>query len=332
MIDSVKLMIPVEELPENYKLTLKNLLKYQEILKENGQINFRGWIDNMWITATNRNLIITGSLTRYALGDNLRHAEKSQLIDAVIDLSDKLKTDLLQAPVKRVDIAGNLRTIKPVNQYYNFLVDLIGFDRNELQHGLVFQNKNNGKYVHFYNKIQHMKEDRRGKKDGDFFDQNILRFETKFFSEGVNRLLKTRNPTMSNVFENYDLFILEWFNTFSSITKKSDVLELPPAIFTERNEWDRYWEIKGIEDKGGLQSILKIISEAQANGRFTGHKDQASLLKRRMKDLMSKPSLTKPSMLMTELEEKIAMIAAFSHDQLADFVSPEYIEEENKIN
>lgn len=310
MIDTIRLVKEVSQLPFGFEKRLHEVMDQQQLtlkdLKSDKPVElYLGKIGGMTITFNRNKLTILGSLTTLVTGSNLKFADKAQIIEGIIGLEGLLEFSLKDARVTRLDVAGNIVTKNPILEYCKCLLDINKFNRYEQPTGVVF--KNDTTYLQFYDKIEEMRS-KRHSIDTAFIHHNILRYECKLYADVFKRLIKNRRPTLVQVLENYDLFVEEWRRLFQSINKRRDSLGFPPEIFTEKLEFDRALEIIGINTVGGLGSILKIIDEAKAKEYFTGHKDQATLLKKRMKTLMERPLLTKKTDLVSELELKINLI------------------------
>ena len=156
MIDTIKIKIQKEELPDNYNRFLDSILDdKEETRKENGLSSIRGRVKNFRISIDDRELVLEGSLTKYAIGDNLKSADKEQLEKAIQDLGNELNINLFLGRVTRLDLAGNIVTKYPVEEYYRLLIDLNRLKRQEQSNGLSFGNSS--RYLSFYGKIKEMK-------------------------------------------------------------------------------------------------------------------------------------------------------------------------------
>jgi hypothetical protein len=305
MIDTIKIKINAEDIQQSNKAYLKSILVDKQVEKENGMTVVRGSIKNMKVKLDNRALTVMGSLTKYAVGDNLKSADKEQLKAAVEDLSKKLTVNLNSGIVRRIDVGSNLLTKYPVDEYYPFLIDLSKFNRNELHNGISFFNSTTE--VVFYGKIREMKRKRDVMIDELFKDQHVLRYECQLGPERMQSILKIKKPTVADVFHNYSELVMFWGVMFECITKKGVVLEPLPEIFDKRGLYDRHLMVKGIESSGGLAKVLRDIDVGKGRGWFKKYPNVATNLRGRMKKLMCSPQLVKKSTLVCELEGKIQM-------------------------
>lgn len=320
MIDTIKIKIKKEDLPTNYKILLESILDdKEEVNKENGLSSLRGRLSNFRITINDRELAVEGSLTKYAIGDNLHFADKEQLRLALCNLGQELNINLFQGMVTRLDLAGNIITKYPVEEYYHFLIDLKRLKRQEQSNGLSFGN--DSRHVSFYGKIKEMKYKRDTDIDEDFINRNILRYEYRYSrKKSISDFLKINAPVVNDIFENYNLFIKSWIETFEAINKKRDILEPSADLFLKKGEFDRFIKRKGVEALGGTMEVFKMIEIAKKRKYLSKYPNAATNIKRGIKDLMIGPLyLMQKSTLVEELEQKIKFIGfcALSHKSIA---------------
>ncbi|MBB6273140.1 hypothetical protein HDF26_003600 [Pedobacter cryoconitis] len=309
MIDTIKIKIPKEELPDNYNRFLENILQdKEEIRKDNGLFSLKGKLSNFRVSVNDRELVIEGSLTKYAIGDNLHTADKEQLEQAIYSLGNILNIDLQKGKVTRLDIAGNIITKYPVEEYYQLLIDLNRLKRKDESNGLSFGN--NSRYLSFYGKITEMKR-RRDIIDDTFGTSNILRYEYRYSrKKSLSEFLKISNPTVEDIFKNYDHIISSWVHVFALINKKRDFLEPPEDLFSKRGEFDKFLKRKGIEALGGTKEVLGMIEIAKRRKYLNKYPNEASNLKKTVKTLMGgPPDVMQKSTLVQELEEKIELVS-----------------------
>lgn len=307
MIDTIKIKIDTTELEEDYQYTLEQKLGIPEYtFKKNGTKVFRWEVDNMMIRLDNMGLLVQGSLTKYSVGDNLKSADKDQLMSAVERLGVLLGIDLYKGIVKGVDIAANIRTVYPVKEYYPFLVDLSRLNRNELHNGLSFSNTL--RYVSFYGKIKEMKRKRGVEVDEAFVNENILRFEYKHTPKSLIGMLKVKEPTVQYLFERYNDIVLFWKDAFESVEKMNDVCEPTFEMFSVKGGFDTFLMMKGIEAIGGLRKALNMVDVAKGRKYLCRYPNQSTNIKKRLKKIMASTQYVRNSKLVEELEEKIAMI------------------------
>jgi hypothetical protein len=317
MIDTIRITIQRETLPDNYIDSLEPKLVNSEFsIRKDGSIKLTGNIRNFFVSVNNSTMVLYGSLTKYAMGDNLKSADKSELRDAVKNLGKELGIDLFQAGIGRLDIGGNIITKYPTDEYYPLLIDINRLNRKIEPNGLSFGNT--VRYVSFYGKIKEMASDRNINIDKDFISTNILRYEYRLMrKKTISSFLKIANPTVEDIFNNYDYLVTSWVKIFNSIHKNKDLLEPPLDLFLKRGEFDRFIRRKGIESIGGAEHVLKMIQIAKARKYFVKYPSEVSNLKRNVKKLMNGPShLMKKSTLINELEDKIHSISfcALSHE------------------
>lgn len=318
MIDTIRLVKEVNTLPEGFEERLKQIAHKTDVTYKNLQSgdptkSTLCKVGDLTICYNRSKLTILGSLTTLVTGSNLYFADKDQMLNAVSGLESLLQISLWDASVTRLDIAANIVTNHPALEYCKCLLQINKFERYEQPTGVVFKNKSTMTYIHFYDKIEEMKE-KRHQIDPAVIMRHILRYECKFRPDSLKRLINNRRPTLKQVFNHYNVFIDEWKRMFDSIVKQREILDFDRAVFSTKHAFNKALEIEGIYSKGGLKAILDVITDANRKKYFTGHKDQATVLKKRVKGLMNNPLFTKKLDVVTELNSKINMIVGCSLD------------------
>lgn len=307
-MDTIKIRIYREDIPEVF---YRGFFEHYEFdtrfSKRTGMMTYHTEIKNFQVRLDDRQLVLEGSLTKFAIGDNLKTADLVQLYEGIAELGKELRVDLFRSEVLRLDIAGNIITKYPVKEYYSLLIDLPRFKRNEMNNGLSFSNST--AYVSFYGKIQEMKGKRSTFVDDFFSNANVLRFECKFNSRSFEQYFNLRKPTLNDVFENYDKFISQWQRIFKAIVKAQDALHPSTELFSVKGNFERFLKIQGIEKLGGLRVALDLIELGKKRGYLTKYGNEASNLKGKLKKLMKLPQLVQKSTLVEELEQKVDFVA-----------------------
>ena len=145
--------------------------------------------------------------------------------------------------------------------------------------------------------------------DDTFGTSNILRYEYRYSrKKSLSEFLKISNPTVEDIFKNYDHIISSWVQVFALINKKRDFLEPPEDLFSKRGEFDKFLKRKGIEALGHKR-VLGMIETAKRK-YLNKYPNEASNLKKTVKTLMSgPPHVMQKSTLVQELEEKIELVS-----------------------
>ncbi|WEK21679.1 MAG: hypothetical protein P0Y49_11085 [Candidatus Pedobacter colombiensis] len=110
MIDSLKTFIEKDQLPHNYVQSLQTILTDKKYTyNETGElIVTTGHYKDFFLSIKERGVYITGSLTAYIFGTNLKTAFKDDLYNGICKLSKELSINVFEGKVLRLDIATNI--------------------------------------------------------------------------------------------------------------------------------------------------------------------------------------------------------------------------------
>lgn len=312
MIDTIHLFLPADILPDSYLLTTEpaftNIDKKTSLTT--GEITFYGYFKNFRVKQNARGIYIEGSLTKYYLGDNQKTLRPIDVPIAFIELSEDLGLPIDIAKVNRVDIAENIITRQPANQYYDVLGSSRYFRRLELNSGLGYESVN--RYISFYDKKRELKKKNEIETDV-FVDRNVLRVEYRFLKhKTLANYLDVPIVQVRDLVFHYPEIIKAWEEVFSTINKKHQALTFNNEVYQTKGAFDKQIKIMGVEAIGGFQELKKMINNAKASNLFTKYPNEPTNLLSRYKALMTLPKLTKKSNLTEELEKKIAVISFIS--------------------
>lgn len=137
-------------------------------------------------------LSIEGSLVKWLhQGSNLYELSLADAGHAIRQISDELKTDLLEASVTRLEFGTNIRLQNSVPRYFALLGDMPNRQRDPLSRSSLYyrrRTKKDTESLVFYDKIE---EARKHEIDipEEFADANIMRVELRF-NKCLNRQLR----------------------------------------------------------------------------------------------------------------------------------------------
>ncbi|MFD1631067.1 hypothetical protein [Pseudopedobacter beijingensis] len=308
MIDTIIIKIASEKLPENYNELLDEMLinKEKSYKESRGEV-LRGNYKNFHIKLNRSGLLIAGSLTNYTLGTNLKTAFKEQLKEAICKLGKELALDLLKdGRVLRLDIATNIITKLPVEEYYKTFENLARTNRLEQPNGLLFKNTNRS--VLFYGKIAQLRKDKIPI-ESIMKDKNVLRYEYRFSNHSaLCRFLKIEEVNVQSVFQHYTKIIDNWLKNFLAITKTNKVKRFNKDTFLIRGIFIKQLQRLGLESLGGAKSVLEMIDNAKREGAFRKYPNEISNIRKKVKSLLENPSLIDVVEVGKELQRKIEML------------------------
>ena len=313
MIDTIKIYIPISEIPSNYYDTHIVRFDNRRITKTDSGDK---WVfcthRNLRIHYNNRGLSIEGSLSKYKYGSNQYTLNLNDFIEVIDNLCFEFGLPLKECKVTRIDLAENIFTVKSVEHYYKYLGEIKSLSRVKMNNGIEYRNGNRA--ICFYNKVKELKHS--GDIVSKIFDgKNVLRYEYRLQNNvTISKILNVSSATVDDVINGHQNLIREWLNTFIKIYKNHDLISFRSEAYSDSQGIEKQLMIAGINSLGGIQNILEIIKEARKNKVFK-YPNRATSLTRKIKDLMHTPVLTERSKLIYELEGKI---------KLAGFLSTSY--------
>lgn len=304
-MDTIKFIIDINDVPDNYQQFMETLETYACTYKNN-TFKMTGHIDNFFITYDNRGVRVMGSLTRYIYGDNFRTASISQLAEGFEKLCSAVHLDLGSAKVGRVDFAENILVKFPVKDYLNSFIHLRYFNRHEYPTNLKFVSAN--RFINIYDKVAEAKHS-NVKIDEVFKDKNFLRFEFGYTNHSaLCSFLKLRKCTFKDVLRNYPKLIDEWLRQYNLIQKEVDGVMFDFDKLHTSKDIMKELQIQGILRLGGLKEVLRMIDVGKRRGYFNSHKDVASNIRSKLKEITVSRSSVKESKLMEELNRKMSLV------------------------
>jgi len=303
-IDTFKGKIRSTELTEDDFIRIeKKLSKKRIIINEENHKTIRGFVGNINITLDYRGLWIEGSLPKYVHGTNQKTLSLNETASAFQHLGADLGIDLLEARIERVDIAENIITSYPVQEYYPILMHCKHFKRNELDNGLGFRSRN--RYISFYGKMQEVKK-RKEVPDEVLIGKNVLRYELRYLNnKSISSYMGIKSINLRSLLKNYKKLVEGWYSTFNSIMKMQKTMDFDHSIFQQKGLFDHYLKVKGIEAFGGMGEIIKAVHSAKANGYLQGYSNKSSYTINRLQNFYYNNKIGACSDLGKELEQKV---------------------------
>jgi len=309
MIDTIYLTLERNKLPKNYLKFLQEIASFENYgYNKNNQEKLEFWYSGLYIKLTSRNLRISGSLTKYAIGNTLMMASKQELFVAMVKLSNKLKINLFDAIVTRIDFAANIITKEPVTRYHSIMNNVKRIRRLEQPTALVYWSTS--RQLQLYDKMAEL-----GKKNTVKFlhKKHVLRYEVKYLNQQVIcDFLKVENVNLLTIFANYSNFVNGWVNAYNSIDKKNEPTFFSDEVFANKKLLTRQLIRAGIESNGGLIKMDESIECSKKKGLYDKYPNQPSNIKAWMRKVMNDPKLVSISNLNAELISKIRMLAFYA--------------------
>jgi hypothetical protein len=308
MIDTINIHIKESQLPIDFyqQAFLKFKTKRTTRNEDSGQIWGTCTFQNFVCTFNAYGITMSGSISRYFYGTNQYNIDRFDFEKAIERLSQELNVELKNCRVGRIDLAENIITQQPVENYYKYFGEVQGLNRKILRNGLLYTNTVSS--ITIYNKMKELKNTKTT--PISIFDgKNVLRFEYRALKPNkVGSIFGAKKVNVIDVINNYDLLIDVWLKKFNNIFKNHDLMIFESSAFSDSKGFEKQLILAGIEVLGGGQYILETIKEARKAKLFKAHKNTATNLTRKIKSVLQTPVLTKKSTLMVELEKKVEVI------------------------
>ncbi|MFJ1474637.1 phage/plasmid replication protein [Capnocytophaga cynodegmi] len=267
-IDSIRLFVRPEMLYDFDSSSL-NFTPIHKNWKEGFYKNFKIKFDK------DKGMYLSGSISNYYKG-SISLIDYSELKLAIESLSNELKINLHEAKLYRVDLALNIETDKPINQYSHLLfTDLPHFKRLEQKDGVRFET--NSKVIAIYNKKQELLEKRKIDVHKD-----VLRIEFRI-TKNLSNVFKINKMKMKDLYNPfvYKVLIQTFYKYYHKIKKqvfieKDNILEdyITPKTFykyliekilsytcekdlyRQIDQWDNEKRFKNPMDKSRCRKII----------------------------------------------------------------------------
>ena len=266
-----------------------------------------GGLKNLNITQSEQGISIKGSLCKWYLGDNLQTLTMGDTKLAIEALSETFNIAIVEAKVKRIDVAQNLIMKHNPTIYFPYLGDCQHFDRIKRNTSLYYQNGNRIKV--FYDKIAECKSN-GAEVHKVFQNQNLLRFELRYLQR-LDRAFNVAEINAKMLYkEQFYINILDrWVDEYRNINKLTkmvfkDNTQLKPKDFIDQ------LLLQSILNMGGQSTILEMVDEARKKGQFE-RPEYASRAKSMIKEICRLESITEPSELVQELDRKIKQVQLY---------------------
>lgn len=260
---------------------------------------------NFKVYASKTKLILQGSLAKYFFGgENQSSLNIEQTKNAIESLCKFFKLDLRKAIVTRLDFGNNLILEHNTKAYCDLLSSARYYNRFEKGDGVYFENEK--RRLVFYDKISEQKHNKTPLLP-EFEDKNLLRYEVRLFSRRrINQYFKFSNTKLEDLYNPvfFNRANEKWKEEFMNIYKHNDIITFEARLFQSPKAFTDQMVLKGINEYGGFNELMKIIKNAKNKGDFE-IQDQYARLVRRLKKYGTIPDCTSKNKLVDELEQKI---------------------------
>lgn len=297
MIDTIGIFLEHKEAWKTIEPYLTD--QVESTTKNTGEVSLTGKTNNFKIYANSEILTLNGSLSRFYFGSNAKTLTRSNIHEAINNLSDSLHFPVQEGILWRLDIAENIIVEKPIVNYLSELIELAYMKRSEVAERQTLYFTNKQKKISFYDKVKEL-ERKNEILPEDFKGNFVLRYEN-----AVIKRLSRQFGRQIKVAELYDPGFLylgykQWKEDYFSIKKGKPIGEI---IMRDRRTYLKYLAAKGIEGFGGVKTILARIQADKESGKLS--KMQCQRLRKLTLDLTTTNKSQETGTEIMELDTKI---------------------------
>lgn len=264
MLDTIIFKI-INANDEQIKLLYNSLEKIDKsLVTSHNSINgipdyFKGKIKSLLIVKNTGNTIkISGSLSSFYYGNNVKTLTYRDLCDALMTLSNQIGISLDEAKLIRLDISSIAETDHKPSLYYSSLIAHPYKRRHTETDGIYFNSV--GEQITIYDK---------GKKNKIDDGKNYLRYEhalltTKKIKSSllIERVLDLKSE------EIFNRLVQFWYDSYTSTSKVSKVYDSNNVKSVSGMKQFLY--SLGIDALGGISSTIDLVNELREKGNMNG--------------------------------------------------------------
>ena len=261
-----------------------------------------GKLQNMRVRIRAHGLSITGSLSRYFLGNNCEILTRQSVSEAIDCLSDSLHVSVKNAKVYRFDLGYTIPVSSPVECYLRCLGDCGRYAQNRYKNSVTYMNGRRS--LCFYDKRAEMKR-RKYEVPPSFGESNLLRYEVQF-----KRRLKEQFQQEVTAYRLYDedfyvRSVSRWAREYSRIRKQRI-----PRLMSPTNVKDviNHLAFHGILSYGGEEETIQVLKTALHENIIEKHTFYR--VRRKIQEICYDDALTIKPQEIVELSDRITEIAA----------------------
>lgn len=258
MIDSFKFKVPFATDDQLTEL-LKNISQENELLTINniGSGLVRR-LKKLYISVKpNKDIVISGSLSKYYYDNNHNTLDYYSLIDSLNTLENELGISLNEAFLHRIDISSILLTTYTPTTYLSSLLDCSYKTRFQTESGLYYLSDNEKIVVYD-------KKNKVNKDDGKQYLRYEYRLENR---KKIKKQLKIERVVDLKSKEIFNRLVDFWYESYLSINKLG-------RKYDDKNikcvrDFNKFVYSEGVQSFGGVSATLDLIGQLRKQGNIT---------------------------------------------------------------
>ena len=227
MYDTLRSNMSIAHLTEKEKFAKASLLNRVTEVNNDFGYSIGGNYKGIQIKITESKIYLHGSLSKFALGDNIQTLNRRSTMDAVNSLSEAFKMNFGDMNLTRIDIANNFIMKHPPEVYWDKLGELRYFNKIIHNNGVYFTKSN--EQLLLYGKLQEYKV--KGLEIPSIYKSlNMLRYEYRLMGR-ISKTLKKNEVKIMNLYEEefYMNLLKIWQDKYFQITKLNNISMKPTS-------------------------------------------------------------------------------------------------------
>ncbi len=303
MYDTLRGNMSIAHLSNQEKYAKASLLnKVTEVYNDFGY-SIGGNYNGVQIKINENKIHLQGSLSKFALGDNIQTLTRRTTLDAINSLSEAFKMDFGDMNLTRIDISNNLIMKHPPEVYWDKLGELKYFNKTVHKNGVYFSKES--EQLLLYGKLNEYKA--KGLVIPSIYKGlNMLRYEYRL----TGRICKTLNKNEVKIMHLYDEqfyidLLKRWQNKYFQIRKINNITMKPT---TSAKQLEQIFASMFIQSMG-QDKCLSMVKEWQKTNDLD--KKIAYDMRNKIRSLNNLKGISEESQLIKELDSKI--IDSISH-------------------
>jgi hypothetical protein len=280
----------------------------EQVSLETGEVRVFGIYRNFRVHCNSSGISLTGSLSKYELGNNLERLTRGKVQMAIERLCDETSLNWKRAKVYRLDVGTCLVVKQPCSNYLRGLGDLPRYQRCEQgENGLLYTTST--KVLSFYDKIKEVRR-KQERLPSVFEGLNVLRYELQC-RQRLQDVFKVPEIFAETLYNEtfYIQALTMWKDAYFAIQKQGK-LRFNPEMLKTLNVKKLESSLAAIALKElGEREVLAMIQAARKGGLLT--KIQAARLRAKVRKLATLPAIIEPSEVMLELDAKVKQAVQF---------------------
>jgi hypothetical protein len=234
--DTLKIHLDTKTLLSMGELCIADKLeKIEEIDSKFGKL-IKGEYKNLKIKVSKSGMIIEGSIHKLMQGFNITTFKLEEFNQAILQLSNDLKIDLMQGTIRRLDFSVNLQMDLKVEAYTSILISMPKYLKKEYVNSENITFYNDRSLIIFYDKVLDAKRQKL-QIPIELKNKNILRVENRYLNR-IDRSMNLTKPLLvSDIMEKdfYNQMILNLVDKYFKIKKsKNYIMDNPNNKMTSK--------------------------------------------------------------------------------------------------